>query len=223
MRRTNPQTKQLLSWTLHLRIRRQGTSPKKRIERDGGSGTRPHTSPSPAVRCPIQRHTVSISDHRYIAEYISGVILDTESLLDFKLAHILSSKGIISGIRAEGELVPIPRSEEEFIVQGMDDLLARLQAARIAGARFSKWRVPIACSSVNTGFPSPLSLEIQAETLAQYAAISQQAGLVPIVEADVEFSRDADLARSAEVHEKAIEMIYERMRAHGVLLEGNML
>lgn len=101
--------------------------------------------------------------------------------------------------------------------------MARLQAARIAGARFSKWRVPIACSSTTTGFPSPLSLEIQAETLAQYAAISQQAGLVPIVELDVEFSRDADLDRSAEVHEKAIEMIYERMRAHGVLLEGDRL
>lgn len=125
-------------------------------------------------------------------------------------------------MRAEGELVPIPRSEEEFIVQGIEDLLARLQAARIAGARFSKWRVPIACSSVSTGFPSPLSLEIQAETLAQYAAISQQAGLVPIVDLDVEFSRDADLGRSTEVHEKAIEMIYERMRAHGVLLEGNI-
>lgn len=126
-------------------------------------------------------------------------------------------------MRAEGELVPIPRSEEEFIVQGIDDLLARLQTARITGARFSKWRVPIACSSVtSTGFPSPLSLEIQTETLAQYAAISQQAGLVPIVEIDVEFSRDADLDRSAEVHEKAIEMIYERMRAHGVLLEGNL-
>jgi len=144
-------------------------------------------------------------------------------LLDVKLAHILSDKGIIPGVRAEGELVPIPRSEEEFIVQGINDLLARLQAARIAGARFSKWRVPIACSSVtSTGFPSPLSLEIQTETLAQYAAISQQAGLVPIVEIDVEFSRDADLDRSAEVHENAIEMIYERMRAHGVLLEGNM-
>ena len=47
--------------------------------------------------------------------------------------------------------------------------------------------------------------------------------MVPIVEADIDFSRDADLARSADVHEKAIEMIYERMRAHGVLLEGNLL
>lgn len=99
-------------------------------------------------------------------------------------------------------------------------MLPRLQAARAAGARFSKFRTPITCSSVETGFPSPLSLEIQAETLAQFAAISQQAGLVPIVEPDVDFSKDADLTRSADVHERAISMIYERMRAHGVLLEG---
>ncbi|KAF8908979.1 fructose-bisphosphate aldolase [Gymnopilus junonius] len=157
------------------------------------------------------------------SEYISGVILHEETLLDFKLGPLLSGKGIISGIRANKELAPIPRHEEEFIVQGLDDMLPRLQAARAAGARFSKFRTPIACSSVKTGFPSPLSLEIQAETLAQFAAISQQAGLVPIVEPDVDFSRDADLVRSAEVHESAISAIYERMRAHGVLLEGSLI
>jgi len=133
---------------------------------------------------------------------------------------MLSDKGIIPGVRANGELTPIPRSEQEFLVQGLDNLLPRLQAARAAGARFSKWRVPIACGSKDTGYPSELSLEIQADTLAQFAAISQQAGLVPIVEPDVEFSRDADLARSVEVHGRAISLIYERMKAHGVLLEG---
>ncbi|KAF9561358.1 aldolase [Agrocybe pediades] len=157
------------------------------------------------------------------SEYISGVILHSETLLDFKLGEILIEKGIIPGVRANGELTPIPRSEDEFIVQGMDDLLARMQAARAVGARFSKWRAPIACSSVETRFPSPLSLEIQAETLAQFAAISQQAGLVPIVEPDVDFSRDADLERSLDVHERAITMIYERMKAHGVLLEGSLI
>ena len=148
------------------------------------------------------------------------MILHEETLLDFKLAPLLSSKGIIPGVRANKELTPIPRSEEEYIVQGIDDMLPRLQAARAAGARFSKFRTPISCSSEKTGFPSPLSLEIQAETLAQFAAISQQAGLVPIVEPDVDFSKDADLARSADIHERAISLIYERMRAHGVLLEG---
>ena len=64
---------------------------------------------------------------------------------------------------------------------------------------------------------------MQAETLAQYAAISQQAGLVPIVEPDVEFSADADLARSTEVHHKAVSLIYARCLMHGVLLEGKVV
>jgi len=146
-----------------------------------------------------------------------------ETVLDFKLANILADKGIIPGVRANGELAPIPLSEHEFVVQGLDDLLPTLQAARAAGARFSKWRTPIACGAPVAGYPTQISLEIQAETLAQFAAVSQQAGLVPIVEPDVDFASDADLARSAEVHEKAISMIYERMKAHGVLLEGSLI
>jgi len=106
------------------------------------------------------------------------------------------------------------------MVQGIDGLLSDLQAAHAAGARFSKWRTPFACGPAGSTLPSTLALEIGAETLAQFAAISQQAGLVPIVEPDVDFSKDADLTRSAEVHEAIICKIYERMRAHGVLLEG---
>jgi hypothetical protein len=156
-------------------------------------------------------------------EYISGVILYDETLLDFKLSHILSDKGIIPGVRANGELRSFPHSPSEFIVEGLDGLLPKLQAARLAGARFSKFRVPIACTSAAQGLPTQASLEVQAETLAQYAAISQQAGLVPIVEPDVEFSEDADLARSTEVHHKAISLIYARCLTHGVLLEGTTI
>jgi len=156
-------------------------------------------------------------------EYISGVILHAETLIDFKLAPILLNKGIIPGVRANGELAPIPRSTSEFNVQGLDDLLPNLQAARAAGARFSKWRVQIACASAATNLPSQLSLEMQAETLGRFAAISQQAGLVPIIEPDVEFSADADLARSVDVHERAISLIYGRLKANRVLLEGSLI
>lgn len=148
------------------------------------------------------------------------MILFSETLLTFQLGPLLTKKGIIPGVRANGELRPIPHSPFEFIVQGLDDLLPQLQAARVAGARFSKWRVPIACTSATRGLPSEAGLDAQAEVLAQYAAVSQEAGLVPIVEPDVEFSEDADLARSVEVHERAIAKIYERCRVHGVLLEG---
>ncbi|KAJ3985007.1 fructose-bisphosphate aldolase [Lentinula detonsa] len=157
------------------------------------------------------------------SEFVSGVILSSETLLDFNLGPSLTSKGIIVGVRAHGELAPLPTSPFEFIVQGLDNLLSNLQAARAAGARFSKWRAPIACTSPALELPSQVSLDVQAETLAMFAAISQQAGLVPIVEPDVEFSADASLERSVEVHEKAIGMIYARCREHGVLLEGTLL
>ncbi|KAF5345526.1 hypothetical protein D9758_012012 [Tetrapyrgos nigripes] len=156
-------------------------------------------------------------------DHISGVILYPETLLDFKLGETLTKKGIILGVRAHGELAPFPASPFEFIVQGLDDLLPKLQAARAAGARFSKWRAPIACTSEALGLPSTVSLEVQAETLAVFASISQQAGLVPIVEPDVEFSADADLYRSVEVHQKAIRMIYTRCLEHGVLLEASLI
>ncbi|KAK1226279.1 hypothetical protein PQX77_010752 [Marasmius sp. AFHP31] len=156
-------------------------------------------------------------------EYVSGVIVYSETLLEFKLGPILTKNGIIIGVRANGELAPLPASPFEFIVQGLDDLLAKLQAARAAGARFSKWRVPIACTSDALGLPTQTALDLQAETLAVYASISQQAGLVPIVEPDVEFSADADLARSVEVHQKAIRLIFDRCASHGVLLEGTLI
>ncbi|KAF9069810.1 fructose-bisphosphate aldolase [Rhodocollybia butyracea] len=156
-------------------------------------------------------------------EHVSGVILYPETLHDFNLGPILSNKNIVVGVRANGELAPLPTSPFEFIVQGLDDLLPRLQAARAAGARFSKWRAPIACTSPALGLPSSTALDVQAETLAMFAAISQQAGLVPIIEPDVEFSADADLSRSVEIHEKIIGMIYARCREHGVLLEGSLI
>ncbi|KAJ3568756.1 hypothetical protein NP233_g5507 [Leucocoprinus birnbaumii] len=157
------------------------------------------------------------------SEYIAGVIMYPETLIDFGLAPILANKGVIPGVRANAELMPIPGSPSEFIVEGLDGLLGRLQAARAAGARFSKWRVTIACTSKERGLPTQTSLELQADTLGKFAAISQEAGLVPIVEPDVEFSEDADLARSVEVHEKAISLIFDRMRAYNVLLEGSII
>lgn len=144
-------------------------------------------------------------------------------MFDFHLAAYVAERGIIPGIRANGELTPLPSSPNEFMVQGLDGLLPRLQAARAAGCRFSKWRVPIACTSPAGGLPTETGLEMQAETLARFAVVSQEAGLVPIVEPDVEFSGDADLSRSVEVHSRAIGLIYEQCRKYNVLLEGMLL
>lgn len=155
-----------------------------------------------------------------ITEYISGVILFYETLVDFNLSPILTKRGIIPGVRADTDSHPLPISPLEPATQGLDDLLPRLITARNAGARFSKWRAPILCNAKT--LPSHAALEAQAEALARFAAISQQAGLVPIVEPDVDFSEDADLRRSVEVHVKIISMIYARCAAYGVLIEGKL-
>ncbi|KAA1469934.1 aldolase [Dentipellis sp. KUC8613] len=154
-------------------------------------------------------------------DYISGVILYSETLIDFQLAPLLSARGIIPGVRADTDSHPLPVSPAEPATQGLDDLLPRLQAARAAGARFTKWRAPILCTA--STYPTQPALEVQAESLARFAAISQQAGLVPIVEPDVDFSGDADLQRSVEVHVKIISLIYARCLAYGVLLEGSLI
>lgn len=151
------------------------------------------------------------------------MILQDETLLDFGLAPILTNKGIVPGVRANGELAAFSHSPFEHFVQGLDGLLPKLQAARAAGAGFAKWRVPVACTSPELGLPTQLSLEVQADTLAAFAAISQQAGLVPIVEPDVDFAEDASLGRSVEIHERIIRLIYTKCVERGVLLEGMTL
>ncbi|KIJ17961.1 fructose-bisphosphate aldolase [Paxillus involutus ATCC 200175] len=154
-------------------------------------------------------------------DYISGVILYHETLIDFQLAPVLTNRGIIPGVRADTDAHPLPISPLEPATQGLDGLLPRLQAAYQAGARFSKWRAPILCNS--STLPTQAGIEVQAESLARFAAISQQAGLVPIVEPDVDFAEDADLKKSVEVHVKIISMIYARCAAYGVLLEGSLI
>ncbi|KAH7921778.1 aldolase [Leucogyrophana mollusca] len=154
-------------------------------------------------------------------DYISGVILYHETLIDFQLAPVLAARGIIPGVRADTDAHPLPISPLEPATQGLDDLLPRLQAARAAGARFTKWRAPILCDAHT--LPTQAGLDVQAESLARFAAISQQAGLVPIVEPDVDFAEDADLKRSVEVHVKIISQIYARCVAYGVLLEGTLI
>lgn len=151
-------------------------------------------------------------------DYISGVILFSETLHDFGLAPLLSKRGIIPGVRADTDSHPLPISPLEPSTQGLDDLFPRLQAAYNDGARFSKWRAPILCDAAQ--YPTHAALEAQADALARFAAISQMAGLVPIVEPDVDFSADATLGRSVEVHVKIISMIYAKCLQYGALLEG---
>ncbi|KAF8555728.1 aldolase [Imleria badia] len=131
-------------------------------------------------------------------DYISGVILYHETLIDFQLAAVLIDRGIIPGVRADADAHPLPISPLEPATQGLDNLLPRLQVAYKAGARFSKWRAPILCNS---------------------STLPTQAGLAP----DVDFAEDADLKKSVEVYVKITSLVYARCAAYGVLLEGRLI
>ncbi|EJU01754.1 aldolase [Dacryopinax primogenitus] len=158
-------------------------------------------------------------------QHISGVILYAETLLQFQLAPVLIQRGIIPGVRADTDGYPLPGSPHgsgEVGTQGLDDLYDRCVAWREAGARFTKWRAPFLVNEAGT-LPSPAAIEAQAGALARFASISQSAGLVPIVEPDLDFSGDASIQTSVDAHVKVISAIYAKLAIYGVLLEGTLL
>src|SRR5881394_1079133 len=122
-----------------------------------------------------------------VEEYISGVILFDETIRQSAsdgtpFPKLLESKGVIPGIKVDKGAKPLALAEGETITEGLDGLRARLEEYRELGARFAKWR---ATYSVGDGIPSEYSVWTNAHALARYAALCQEAGLVPIVEPEV--------------------------------------
>src|SRR5918912_953104 len=120
-------------------------------------------------------------------DYISGVILFDETIRQSAsdgtpFPQLLSSKGIVPGIKVDKGAKPLALSEDETITEGLDGLRARLEEYRGLGARFAKWR---ATYSIGGGRPSEYCVWTNAHALARYAALCQEAGIVPIVEPEV--------------------------------------
>lgn len=160
-----------------------------------------------------------------VEDYISGVILFDETLRQKGLSGkpfptILSDRGIIPGIKVDMGLTTIPGTKEEKATKGLDGLAERLLEYRQLGARFAKWRSVI---SIATHQPTPLCLNINAHSLARYAAICQEQGLVPIVEPEVLINGSHDLAHCERVMERTLHALFTELEHHGVLLEGMIL
>src|SRR5438445_8177509 len=122
-----------------------------------------------------------------VEEFISGVILFDETIHQSSadgtpFPQLLDSKGIIPGIKVDMGAKPLALAEGETITEGLDGLRARLDEYRDLGARFAKWR---ATYSVAADKPSEYCVWTNAHALARYAALCQEAGLVPIVEPEV--------------------------------------
>ena len=122
-----------------------------------------------------------------LSEYISGVILFDETLKQLALddtpfPELLASKGIIPGIKVDAGAKPLASAEGETVTEGLDGLRERLAEYHALGARFAKWR---ATYSISDSLPSDYCIWTNAHALARYAALCQEAGIVPIVEPEV--------------------------------------
>lgn len=160
-----------------------------------------------------------------LSESISGAILFDETIRQQKMdgipfIKILTDAGIIPGIKVDLGAKKMAGHPGEKITEGLDGLRERLQEYFQMGARFAKWRAVIV---IGDDLPSRSGLEANAHTLARYAALCQEAGLVPIVEPEVLMDGDHTLARCLKVTEEALRNTFIQLNCQRVLLEGMIL
>lgn len=158
-------------------------------------------------------------------EFISGVILFEETLgqraNNGKLfPEVLAAQGIVTGIKVDKGVANLPNSLEEKFTQGLDGLAERLASYKEMGARFAKWRAVLDISDKK---PSCLAIETNAAALAQYAALCQDQGIVPIVEPELLMDGNHSLERCAEVTERTLHKVFHALTQHNVILECMIL
>jgi fructose-bisphosphate aldolase, class I len=159
------------------------------------------------------------------AEYISGVILFDETIRQdgadgTPLRQLLIDQGIIPGIKVDKSAHPLPGSPDEKMTEGLDGLRDRLNEYRELGARFTKWRAVI---TIGDGIPTDYCIDVNAHALARYAALSQEAGLVPIVEPEVLMDGDHSIDRCFEVTEATLRETFYQLSKQRVAFEGMLL
>jgi fructose-bisphosphate aldolase class I len=159
------------------------------------------------------------------AQYISGVILFEETLYQktatgTPFSDLLRQKNILVGIKVDEGTKNIPGCDNETATQGLTNLDQRCAKYYKAGARFAKWRAVL---RIANGCPSDTSIAENAHSLARYAAICQENGLVPIVEPEILMDGDHDLSVCQMITEKVLTACYAALSLNRVLLEGTLL
>ena len=150
------------------------------------------------------------------AEHISGVILFDETIRQnaadgTPLVRILRDAGIIPGIKVDAGAKPLAGHPGETVTEGLDGLRDRLTGYVKLGARFAKWR---AVYRIGDTIPSPACILANAHALARYAALCQEAGLVPIVEPEVLMDGDHDIDACDEVTDFTFTKYWPRCTAN---------
>jgi fructose-bisphosphate aldolase class I len=159
-----------------------------------------------------------------LSEFISGVILFDETIRQktgrISMPEALARQTIIPGIKVDLGTMALPGFAGEKITQGLDGLREKLAAYRELGARFTKWRAVIA---IGERLPTQVCIEANARALALFAALSQEAGLVPIVEPEILMDGNHTLARCEEVTSATLKTVFAALFDHRVVLEAMLL
>lgn len=160
-----------------------------------------------------------------LGECISGAILYDETIRQqtkegTSFVKVLADAGIIPGIKVDAGATDLALHPGEKITEGLDGLRERLAEYFQMGARFAKWRAVLI---IGHGIPSRSCIEANAHALARYAALCQEAGMVPIVEPEVLMDGDHSLERCREVTEEVLRNVFIQLNCQRVLLEGMIL
>jgi fructose-bisphosphate aldolase class I len=165
-----------------------------------------------------------------LSEYISGAILYDETIrqrtkADVAFAKAVTDAGIIPGIKVDTGAKSMAAHPGEKVTEGLDGLRDRLAEYARMGARFAKWRAVITLAA---GIPSRGCIEANAQALARYAALCQEAGLVPVVEPEVLMEGTHTLERCSEVTGEVLRALFgqlytQRVELEGLLLKPNMV
>ncbi|MEA2499198.1 MAG: fructose-bisphosphate aldolase, class, partial [Actinomycetota bacterium] len=160
-----------------------------------------------------------------IEEYISGVILFDETLRQSssdgtEFSKLLESKGVIPGIKVDAGAKDLAYFPGEKVTEGLDGLRGRCEEYYGLGARFTKWRAVI---TIGDGIPTDFCLHANAHALARYAALSQEAGLVPIVEPETLMDGAHSIDDCYSATKRTLTELFGQLEAHRVELQGTLL
>jgi fructose-bisphosphate aldolase class I len=160
-----------------------------------------------------------------LGDCIGGAILYDETIRQQKsdgtpFTKVLIEAGIIPGIKVDAGAKDLAGHPGEKVTEGLDGLRGRLAEYAKMGARFAKWRAVI---TIGDGIPSWSSIEANAHALARYAALCQEAGLVPVVEPEVLMDGEHSLEQCYKVTDEVLRTVFSQLFAQRVLLEGMIL
>lgn len=199
---------------------------------DESSGTCQKRFESVGVPCTEEnrrayRETLLTADG--LEQYISGVILYDETIRQETnegeaFAAVLEKKGILPGIKVDAGLKGLALHDGEKVTEGLDGLRERLAEYKTLGARFAKWRAVITIGNPPAGgIPSDACIHANAHAMARYAALCQEAGIVPMVEPEILIDGDHGIGRCYEVSVATLKKTFEELVGQNVAVEGVIL